>query len=674
MSLKNDDYNDHPLKHKESILNLDSASHTDAQANNVKSQNNSTQKSPPEKPQHKNLAQELDTGRHIHYAYAVLDSLSSSYSMFKYGFDIGIGGTTDHMHDFMISPAGIAGITLESVFLVSFSFLACHFDGEEEGTYNKRIADAWPYFRDVMKALKNAYKGWRSTAIALDLLGVADYKASIIPASIFLGVLAIANRYLMRSITEPRKKMMNMNKTTLAKFIKLSSLTAEEKEAQLALTPIQYQTDASRRLGFLGSAIAGVVDGLYLYAGVLTLSPLAPPLLIAMASLCAVYTLACIITRLYEEYDFQLRLVILQTKCHFVMETKQLQTSYAELLLLDQQLSKTPEELLKVQELRQDLCKLIEQYDERYQLLKKQSNHTYFTSFLLGIKTGLHAYGALSSVLFLASSFLAMGGVTVPPLVIAITVSLGLVFIIGALIRTLGTHYQYLRSQENLDAQHPHQQLFVLKQSLEDKAQPPHLLTMKQLNDELKKSLSVHSTPASLDQETFEVFRSFFSGLGKGQKFVDFSGNPLQEIGEDGHYHDTPVMYLLGSLSALLFAFILALRALARGFGRAPLGEDIDLAAAAYQPVKRNDLFDEPIAIKTLAMEPVKTESQGGEVQGVQRGHSSPRGNDSPRVVAGFFKVKSSSTLPLAESDKALKNLDYDLSTIGDLTSGHCTS
>ena len=47
---------------------------------------------------------------------------------------------------------------------------------------------------------------------------------------------------------------------------------------------------------------------------------------------------------------------------------------------------------------------------------------------------------------------------------------------------------------------------------------------------------------------------------------------------ESGHYHDTPIMYVLAAVSAVIFALVLALRALARGLGRPQLGQ-VDLAA-----------------------------------------------------------------------------------------------
>lgn len=219
------------------------------------------------------LAEELDKNRLAYYAYSVLDPLSSSYSMFKYFFDVYFAGSTDEMHEFMLSPAGIVGITLESLFLVSFSFLACHFDKEKEDNYKKLIADAWPYFRDVLKGLKNAYKGWRSAVVAMNLLGMVDASSLILPVGLVLGVIGAANRYLIRYLREARKDMMVHNRKLFLALAKLPSLTKDGLDNfYKEHGEIDYQTEMDKEIGFLSAGIAGLIDGLYLYVGVLTLS------------------------------------------------------------------------------------------------------------------------------------------------------------------------------------------------------------------------------------------------------------------------------------------------------------------------------------------------------------------------------------------------------------------
>lgn len=594
------------------------------------------------------LAQNLDKSRHVYYAYSILDSLSSSYTMFKYFFDVfGSSNDSDAMHEFLNSPAGIITMTVESVFLVTFSFLACRYDNEKEDSYKKFIATAWPYFRDVMKGLKNAYKGWRSAVVAFNLISGVDAKFLIAPVGLILGVFAAANRFWIRSMLEDRKQMMSANAELLIEIKKLMSLSHEESISYLKR--IQFQTRQTRNAALWSVAAGGFLDGLYLYVGVLSLATLSPPLLTAMAIICVFYTIACVVTRLYEEKDFQLRLLVTQTKCRLALINKELETSYAKLLLLNekQHLNKTDQEEIK--RLKKLIHNLIKQFDDQRKELSKRSNRTYLSSALLGLKNGLYAYGALASVLFLIGSILVLTGVSFPPALLATCITLGLVLVIGFTIHSLVANYWHLKKQET-QKERPYDQLLEWGDNIDNS----ELLDSKVFYDSLKDGLSLDPSPQFFFQEWFEVFRSLFSGVGKGQKFVDFAGNSLQERGEDGHYHDTPVMYVLSAFSALLFGVTLALRALARGLGRTPLGQ-VNL---------NEDSEDQPVKSETTEATIQKTEESRESIQ------SENKWTDSQRVDSrrhsnslshfGIFETKTkknqapSSSIHHSNSEPAL--------------------
>jgi hypothetical protein len=233
-----------------------------------------------------------------------------------------------------------------------------------------------------------------------------------------------------------------------------------------------------------------------------------------------------------------------------------------------------------------------------------------------------------------------IGGVSFPPVAIALAVSIGLVLIAGFIAHALFANYQHNKKQKAID-ETPYQELIAIQKHLEQKSEVLPLLTAEQLDQSLKNGLSVKSAPVYFFQEWFEVFRSLFSGLSKGQKFVDFAGNPLQEVGEDGHYHDTPVMYVLGALSALLFGFILALRALARGFGRPALASNDDLVSAVKAPSKTNDVTEESIQ-ESVHSGPIKTKAEGESVQHMKR-NDSPANSNRLLPVFGFFGAKDKS-------------------------------
>ncbi|KTC91402.1 hypothetical protein OQJ18_12815 [Fluoribacter dumoffii] len=516
------------------------------------------------------LAQKLDQDRYIYHAYAVLDSLSSSYSMFKYFLEVFLAKNDPvSIHRILTSPEGIAAVTAEALFLVSFSFFASVFDGEENDSVKKFIAAAWPYFRDVMKGLKNAYKGWRSTVQVLSLISGMDLKYMIVPVGLVLGLFAAANRYWIRGMVEQRKKFMNENKELLIEIQQLTSLTPIDRSSYLSR--IKYQDVNERLQAYFAVGIGGLIDGLYLYMGVGSLAIFAPPLFIAMSVLGAFYTLACVVSRIYEEYDFQLRLEITQTRCKLALTTKELELTYAKLLELNDH--RKTEDLLEIFLLKQNLCQLIREFEEERELLQNQTSHTYLTAALLGMKYGLFAYGVVTSILFTVASVCLITASTFPPLLLAGFIISGLALMIGMTAYMLYTHHQFLQQQkiEN-EKDHPFAQIQEMKKNLEAQ-NDTSILTSDNFKTSLKDGLAISSSPQSFFQERCEVGRSLASGLSKGYNFSNFVMTPTQEIDAEGHLHDTPIMGALAIANGVLFSSVLGLRALARGLGRSPQGQ-----------------------------------------------------------------------------------------------------
>lgn len=534
------------------------------------------------------IAIELHKNREIYYAYAVTDALSTSYSMFKYAFDLFISPTTnnDLMHECLLTPTGIVMVTLESIFLVTYAVLAVHFENETEDGIKKSIATSWPYFRAILKALKNAYKGWRSAMNALHLIGGLDVQFLVAPAGLILGIFAAANRFWLQGMLEERKTMMNSNAKLLLAIQKRSTLTRLDRK--LYLKDIDYQTLYKRRQAFVSVAVGGFVDGLYLYMGVLNVAILAPQFFLAMAIICAFFTVACILTRLYEEYDFQHRLIITQLKCKLALLGKELQTSYSELLVLEAKLDKTELDLIHILVLRDKIGHLFDSFDKKRDLYFSECRNQYLSAFLLGMKNGLYGYSALTSILFLISAILLLSGTAFPPALLISFVFFGLALVIGITIVTLISNTIHNHQLEN-QAQEDYEKFLEIKKALNDGTS----LDGDAFQNALTAGLNFFETRQLFFQEGFEVIRSLFSGLGKGQKFTDFAGNPLQELNEQGHYHDTPILYVLGFCNAILFGVIMMLRALAKGFGRKPPGtveEEEDIELIPQESVEPSDM------------------------------------------------------------------------------------
>lgn len=607
------------------------------------------------------LAQKLDKNRYIYHGFAILDSLSSSYSMFKYFFEVCMpNNDPDSMHEFLTSPQGIAAISAEALFLVSFSFLASVYDKEENNSVKKFIASAWPYFRDVMKGLKNAYKGWKSLVQILGTISGADLKYMIIPVGLVLGVFAAVNRLWLRSMVEARKKQMDANKELLIEIQQLNVNAFTPLDREYYLSRIAYQENEERVHAYLAVAAGGLLDGLYLYIGVASLSVFAPPLFIAMSVLSAFYTLSCVITRLYEEYDFQLRLMITQTKCKLGLVTKEMEISYAKLLTLEGKTEKIPQDIDEIKRLKAELCGIIKSFEDLRQTLKEQSTHSYLTAGLLGMKYGLYAYGVLTSVLFMVASVFVITATAFPPALLAAFIISGLVLMAGFAAYTLRAHSQHLQKQKDAEEkEHPYTQLMEMKKNIETEAEDADILTSDSFGASVKDGLVLDPSPQFFFQEWFEIFRSLASGISKGKNFSNFAATSLQEADSEGHYHDTPIMGIFAIANAVLFSLVLGLRALARGLGRPPLGQ-----------VNTSDAKQTEV-VEVSSKDDIKTESPGEsrELSKKKASDSLPR-NESFLSNFSFFGLKPKKTSPYDKQMLPHSKSDVSLSTLSDQSNG----
>ena len=126
----------------------------------------------------------------------------------------------------------------------------------------------------------------------------------------------------------------------------------------------------------------------------------------------------------------------------------------------------------------------------------------------------------------------------------------------GLVIHSLVVNYNHLNKEQKL-AERPYSQLIDMKNKIKTDLEVLELPEEESFRKSVSDGLAVDPSPQFFFQEWFEVIRSLFSGLGKGQKFVDFAGNAMQEPDEHGHYHDTNIMYILALFSAALFGVTL---------------------------------------------------------------------------------------------------------------------
>lgn len=321
---------------------------------------------------------------------------------------------------------------------------------------------------------------------------------------------------------------------------------------------------ANKYKGFASQFYSGFIDGLYLYMGVLGVSVMAPQLFVAMAALCVAFTVICMATRVYEEYEYQKKLWIGQDKIEFAICSRQLEACCFEYIqaLVDGQDVKTITEKFA--------SKHEEFLGKRTALSEKMASST-ISATLSGLRYGLAAYSAIASLLFAAATIYAVCCVAVPPLLIVSAVVSGLVCLIGFTTYSLvQNHYNVKKLEEKPKEL---EQLREWLKQIDKLKKEVDELELADVKTRIAKSAALER-PQDNIQEFWEVCRSLFSGVAKGQKSIEYIFNSLQEPDEQGHYQDTPVMLGMAVLSSAAFSVVLALRAFARGFGKPKLGEE----------------------------------------------------------------------------------------------------
>jgi len=528
--------------------------------------------------QNRLLARKLHKLGYIYALYGALDGLSLSYSMVKYGFDA-LCTTSDElssdvMHEWMMTPAGIAAITAESFTLIGFSIIANVCGDNDKNAFKRFIAVSWPYCRDTMKGLKNAYKGVRSAMQVAGVFTDLDLRHMIVPVALVLGILSALNRIWLRKLKEDRKVFMRANARLLLQIQAMESMDENACEALLAKAKKQFNDQQSglQTASLFAAGYGGIVDGLYLFMGAMGVAALTPTVYLAMTIFSTIFCLICIATRVYEEYDFQRKLIGTQAKIELAICGKELESLFNHLQEISTRVLTSPE-LAYEKEQEEVFAALKEkmiEFEAHRNLLRANMTLSYSAAAFAGLRDGLAAYSAVASLMFAIVTIQAMLLAPFPPAFLIATVLMGATCLIGFMTHSLIKNYLHHHKQE-VSINESNKKLHALLTKLKENQQEVNDLKPTEVRENILGSMVVDPAPQFFFQEWSEVARSFFSGVAKGQKSVDYTLNPLQEPDAHGHYHDTPIMLGVTILSSSVYAVGLALRAHARGFGRDPI-------------------------------------------------------------------------------------------------------
>ena len=444
--------------------------------------------------------------------------------------------------------------------------------------FNKYLAIIWPYFREALKGLKNSYKGTSSVLTALNflgVLGVENLNLLIVPVAVALGGITVLNRMWYRRMKNQRKENQEIN-AKLHKDILAHKKMTEEDAAAFRLRMRQAQNSQERRKSFASAAIAGFTDGLYLYMGVFTLAALTGPFFLAVCAISATYVLTAVITRLYEEYDYQNKLKASQVKVELdlAMQLLKVQLQQLDALLANPDSSDSSDDEQE-RILRANIAKNWDHFTKNHRELKSLSTIFNGAALLGGLKNGLVAYGVLASVLFAVGAILILASVAFPPALLMTFVFIGVACLIGFTLHSVVMSYRYRKEQrqlcqsvEDLLKQSNEKVEKLVKVDRKKKTEEPDLQralvnAVLETVEDKDKRLVVKASP----QYTFEawvgkwmeIFRSFFAGIKQAAKSEDFTVGSF--------CRDTLVTIIVTALGGFISAVSGALRALAKNFG-----------------------------------------------------------------------------------------------------------
>lgn len=523
----------------------------------------------------------------IQLVFAGFDGMNLSASTLRYFFDVYLTGSstlsTDAMHKWMMTPTGFLVSATEALAIISFALIANRADAKNSKDKLKRyMAVMWPYFRDVLKATKNAYKGTRSLVQIVNTLGTANVNFLIVPLGLALGVLAILIRICNRIMGQQRDAMMKHNEALLKRIRKEKETLSEEERYQILYGPNGIIRPSLKRRGaaYLLAASGGMIDSLYLYLGVLGVASLGGPALVPMVVFCVIHCVCLVMSRLYDEYlnqrafkateaEIELNLYINEHRENILAWYRQL-----EKLAIDLSMALTELERRQLTEERDEIAKKInhalKEFSQKRDYLDSLKTFSPLESVFGGIQNGLAAYSALNSMLFLATTILGLIVITCPPGVIIATISTGTALLIGFIAYSV---FKYYRAREKFIAKskQPQNRLVEMLEALKDvdselESSPIEIDSISQILDNC---LKVDPSPQFFFQDWFEVVRLFFSGLSKGSKAVEYTLNPLEDFNyETGHYQESRFMQCMTAIVSVASGLVLMLYGLSRYFGR----------------------------------------------------------------------------------------------------------
>ena len=505
------------------------------------------------------FAKKIHTERYIYGAYGFIDGLNLGLTIPKlafglYYFNSNLNYITE-FHNFLASASGIESMLFGATLFICTSILGSFFTANDTELYRRKLAEAWPYIRDALKASKWGYKGDRGIFAVLEHFSGGIHPL-LLPTGLLIATLAIPNRIWYRSMKNERIAMQGKND----KYTKITNgfhedhftletwITYREEMLGKLSKQLQDQNYIKER-GFLSAALAGVFEGPYFYFTAATLTLYLPPVFITMVVFSIFLTMAYVLSRVFEEYDYQRKLSATSIKSHIALCKQEIN------ILLKYMQSELTE--AEYQSRYIQLQGVVLNLVAKQKALEEKTRFSYLIAIMDGLKHGLATQGVLSSTMLAIVFVLPLFGLSCPPLFIVACVTVGVICVAYCVVSAILQHNEHL---------HRSPLSYGINKNLDTLITSIATRTDSQTNELIAEALRRDLvSPSNSDAAYFgvcEFLRQFFSGGIKGTK-------AWFELLPDNHY-TTPILWAIIICTFLVACISSAGRALAKEFGSWP--------------------------------------------------------------------------------------------------------
>lgn len=350
-------------------------------------------------------------------------------------------------------------------------------------------------------------------------------------------------------------------------FIQFNAYITTELQKNLAAP---NQAHNNHFACYLSAGYGGFTNGLYLFASLASLVPLAPEALFTVALMSAVCVLANTLTSLQEEYEYQKLLEISEQKTKLRSSIKTFQAKLAHLnqittrLTSDNLIGDEHAALVRA-ELDAEEVSVRAELDiyECYSKLFEISKISDTEAFLVGLRHGLNTHATLVCLLFASSMistfFLATA---LPQMAILACVALSTALAIHFVISFVLAADKY-RTKQELDTQAQIQQFKRIVRKIKQ-ADSNDVLAETDTESPFEKLIGT-PPPTWYLLNWIEVARSAGSGIMKGPKSIDFIfASFFDTADQHDHGYSDPFTWFLRIPAFIICCIIWTLRALAK--------------------------------------------------------------------------------------------------------------